>query len=125
MDLAPNLIALLHICEAETHYGDYVYLSWLTMYSRRLGGAVTRDEVRERTLELLTTAVLSGYVEVGDLGHSGFIAWTCTAQASLHRVAQEWRALDRDLEMGELCWLRITPTGLAVAQSIPRDQSPA
>ncbi len=48
---------------------------------------------------------------VGDLRSHGFEPWDLSHAEILDRVEQAWLAASRDPNIGEICWLTLTPLG--------------
>ena len=95
----------------------------------RLSGAVAQDEVRDLSIELIRVVVQQGLMEIGDIIGSGFHPtyryasvkfrrWDLSFEESLERVKREWKALERNPSLGEICWLVNTKKGHEVARQL-------
>lgn len=74
-------------------------------------GVINTDEVRRRSLAVIEELLEGGLVTAGDLTSTTFEEWPSGPAESLARIEREWVALDRDLEIGDVCWLRNTVIG--------------
>ncbi len=63
--------------------------------------ALTGQEQRERTLEILTEMVGGGLLEAGDVAENGFVPWGLSPDATLHRIVELWDGLDHMPGLGQ------------------------
>jgi hypothetical protein len=59
---------------------------------------------------------------VGDLGHSGspltVVPWVGDTDAIVNRVIDDWKALQRDPGLSEICWLELTEEGRRLGKEL-------
>lgn len=94
---------------------DWVTAAEVAWLAKSVGGATTDEEIREVALSAIKEVVMRGLMQVGDVTDDGFFEWDRSPEDSLEAVAQEWRALGRLPDLGEVCWLANTPAGDARA----------
>jgi hypothetical protein len=74
------------------------------------------------TTEAISELVGSGYAIVGDVVRDeGLLcvqSWGLGAAETIKRVEDEWRALGRMPNLGEVCWLELTDAGRAKAREL-------
>jgi hypothetical protein len=89
---------------------------------RHLGGSPSEDEIMRATTEVISELVGSGYAIVGDVvKDEGLLcvqSWRLDAAETIKRVEDEWRALGRMPNLGEVCWLELTDNGRAKAREL-------
>lgn len=96
---------------------DYVGLWELAKQVRRAEPDVTSDEVRQGVLAGLEPLLTSGYVQAGQLTEEGgFDPWPLAPAEALRRIDAEWRQLDGDPNIWEICWFRNTERGDRIAE---------
>jgi hypothetical protein len=90
----------------EECYEDHVGL-WRIVNAVRFDlGSASPSETRELTLRLVECLLGERGMEVGQPAPNGrqFISWGLTPQQALSRIEQEWSALGRDPNIGEVAW---------------------
>lgn len=63
------------------------------------------------TLDVLRYLFTEGLMEPGDVSDGGFFAWDMPSDEALRRIEQQWRRIERLPQLGEICWIAITPVG--------------
>ena len=101
---------------------DTLQLSEMTSVAQRhLGGSPSEAEVIQATTEAVGELVGSGYAIVGDVvKDQGLLcvrSWELSTADTVKRIEDEWRALGRMPNLGEVCWLELTEAGRAEAQA--------
>ena len=89
---------------------------------RHLGGSPDEADVIRATTEVVGELVGSGYAIVGDaIKDEGLLcvqSWGLGAAETIKRVEDEWRALGRMPNLGEVCWLELTDAGRTEARML-------
>ncbi|MEC4016556.1 hypothetical protein [Streptomyces sp. H27-D2] len=89
---------------------DWIPLDMLLWHARQ-SAATTGDGFEKAAIEVLRVLLERGWMEIGDLADSGFVAWTDPVGEILRRVRADCEAVDWE-PLGGLYWLSITPAGL-------------
>jgi hypothetical protein len=81
------------------------------------------SDVLSETLEVITHLLASGYATAGDVvrDQDGLLhirSWGLSPSDTVKRIEDEWRALGRLPNLGEVCWLELTDAGRAEARAI-------
>lgn len=102
---------------------DMLQLDEMASVARRhLGGSPSEAEVMQATTEVVGELVGSGYAIVGDVvKDEGLLcvrSWELSTADTVKRIEDEWRALGRMPNLGEVCWLELTDAGRSEAQAI-------
>ena len=101
---------------------DLIQASEVASVAIAVGGATNQDEIREMSLAMIREVVRQKFMEIGDAIGIGshpthvfervdFSPWAIPFEAAMERVAREWRALGRNPNLGEICWLCNTDKG--------------
>lgn len=70
------------------------------------------EELRGIVVNLVRELVEKNCVQIGRPDAEGkFEPWDESAGDAAARIDREWRALGRDPDIGEICWLENTPCG--------------
>ncbi len=89
---------------------------------RHLGGSPSEPDVIRATTEVVSDLLGSGYAIVGDVvKDEGLLcvqSWGLGADDTIKRIEDEWRALGRPPNLGEVCWLELTDAGRAKAREL-------
>jgi hypothetical protein len=105
---------------------DILQLSEMAGVARRhLGGSPSEDEVMRVTTEIIGELVDAGYAIVGDVAKNdeGILyisSWGLGSADTIKRIEDEWRALGRPPNLGDVCWLELTESGRAHALDVYR-----
>jgi hypothetical protein len=101
---------------------DWVYLAEVSDLVRDKTPTSSETEHMELTLSVISELVRNGWMEIGDLPATGtdgkFRPWKLSVDESLARIRKEWVALRKPINLGEICWLAITPAGDAKAEKL-------
>lgn len=102
---------------------DMLQLDEMASVARRhLGGSPSEADVMRATTEVIGELVGSGYAIVGDVvrdeGLLCIRSWGLSAADTIKRVEDEWRALGRPPNLGEVAWLELTDAGRAEARTV-------
>jgi len=99
---------------------DWVGL-WTVAREVREGGGRASEVVRQQVVDLIRQLNEAGYVRVGHPTSEGtFRAWKLSPAEAAERIGEEWSALGRDPDIGEICWLENTELGDEVARQVGR-----
>jgi hypothetical protein len=91
---------------------DWVMLVQVESLVRQGRGGLSPDTAIGETVGAVAEMLTGGLVEVGDVREpAGFMPWGVPPADAVARIRSEWRALGRDLEMGDICWLSNTALG--------------
>jgi hypothetical protein len=67
------------------------------------------QKVREVTMDLIGELLLKGLMKAGDLNETGeFVAWQLNPEEALKRIRDEWNALSREPDLGDIAWFVTT-----------------
>jgi hypothetical protein len=116
---------------------DWVGLWELVWQVDRLMPSASNDEKRRLTLAGLQRVLDLGYANVGDLRspvgwisptqgpiprqplpHPTFEPWRGSQRDILTRIEAEWISAGRPPNIGDICWLLLTPEGEAASKMI-------
>jgi hypothetical protein len=102
MDLTPLVAAIL-----ESASDDWVGLWELPYLARSVGGAASKEQERQMSLEAIRVLLEDHGAQVGDVTIAqGFVGWPLDSDAVVERIDREWRELKRHPQMGEVGWIR-------------------
>jgi hypothetical protein len=59
---------------------DWVQTAEVAYVAQFTGGAVTREEIRQLSLELINTVVHRGFMKIGDVDQEGFHQWNVPSE---------------------------------------------
>jgi hypothetical protein len=105
---------------------DILQLDEMASVARRhLGGSPSEDEVMQVTTEIIGELMDAGYAIVGDVAKDdeGILyisSWGLGSSDTVKRIEEEWRALGRPPNLGDVCWLELTESGRAHALDVYR-----
>lgn len=98
---------------------DWIQAAEVASVVRTTGHTTSADAVRDRSLELIRRMLHDDLFVVGDVKAGvGFVPWTATPDVALQRIESEWRALPDGPDLGEVCWLNLTPKGRTRADEL-------
>jgi hypothetical protein len=108
---------------ARKRLSDILQLDELASVARRhLGGSPSEGEIMHATTEVIHELVGSGYAVMGDVVRDERLlcvrSWGLSPAETIKRIEDEWRALGRMPNLGEVCWLALTDAGRAEAQAL-------
>ena len=101
---------------------DLIQAAEVASIAMQVGGASTPDEMRVLSLQVIREVLAQRLMEIGDAVGVGshptyvyaqveFQTWGLSCEAAMARVEREWKALGRNPNLGEICWLRSTKQG--------------
>jgi hypothetical protein len=87
-----------------------------SIVGRHLGGSPNEAEVMQVTTRIVGELVDAGYAIVGDVAKDdeGVLyvsSWSLESADTIKRIEDEWRALGRPPNLGDVCWLELTVSG--------------
>jgi hypothetical protein len=102
---------------------DMLQLSEMASVARRhLGGSPSESEVIRVTTEVISDLLGSGYAIVGDVVKDEKLlcvrSWGLSTADTVRRIEDEWRALGRPPNLGDVGWLELTDAGRAEARAV-------
>ncbi len=105
---------------------DMLQLDEMASVARRhLGGSPSEADVMRATTEVIGELLSPGYAIVGDaVRDEGLLcvqSWGLGGAETIGRIEDEWRALGRPPNLGEVCWLELTDAGRAEARALVVD----
>lgn len=106
MALNEALESLVDECH-EDHVG-----LWEVVNAARFDlGAQNPTETRSLTLQLVRSLLAQRGMQVGHPAPDGrqFISWNLPADEAVQRIEQEWSALGREPNIGEIAWFTSAP----------------
>jgi hypothetical protein len=87
---------------------------------RHLGGSPSEADIIRATTEVIGDLLGSGYAIVGDGIRDDELlcvhSWRLSTADTIKWVEDEWRALGRPPNLGDVAWLELTDAGRAEAQ---------
>jgi hypothetical protein len=93
---------------------DWIDACEVASVAKTVGGATSASAVRDLSLRAVAELINRGLMEPGDVDRSGFRSWGIPAAQAIARIQREWRALGRNPNLGEVCWLANTNEGDAL-----------
>ena len=101
---------------------DWVDMSEVVWTVRSSRQAASDQDITAQSLDAIAFLLQEGLAEAGTLEQVGetveFVAWDLSPTEAAQRVREEWEALGRLPELGEICWLSNTPKGDAAARQV-------
>jgi hypothetical protein len=100
----------------EECHADHVGLWEIVEAVRSDLGSTNPSEIRRLTLDLAGHLLSKRGMQVGRPASDGrnFVAWDLTPDQALERITDEWSALGREPNIGEVAWFTFkeeTPSG--------------
>jgi hypothetical protein len=104
---------------------DILQLSEMASVARRHLGSPSETEVMRATTGIVGELMGAGYAIVGDVAKDdkGILyisSWNLGSTDTIKRIEDEWRALGRSPNLGDVCWLELTESGRAHALEVYR-----
>ena len=105
---------------------DWVHTPEVEWVAKSTGGASTPDQILDLSLHLIREVVQQNLMEIGDVTESdrGFRKWGLSKEEAMQRVEREWKALGRNPNLGEICWLCNTEKGNERGERLLRQRKP-
>lgn len=97
---------------------DWLHLADIAWSAREFARGSEKQDVIAVAVEALTELLDQGLVEIGEVSDGGFFEWDATQEAAILRVQQEWMALGRVPQPGDVCWVANTKAGDKRAREI-------
>jgi hypothetical protein len=97
---------------------DWLHLADVAWAAREFANGGETEDVVAVASEALAALVDQGLVEVGDVSDGGFFEWDATPEEAILRIQREWRALRREPQPGDVCWVANTTLGDQRAREI-------
>lgn len=102
---------------------DMLQLSEMASVARRhLDGSPSEPDVIRATTEVISDLLGSDYAIVGDVVKDEELlcvrSWELSTADTARRIEDEWRALGRPPNLGDVCWLELTDAGRAEARAV-------
>ncbi len=74
-------------------------------------GATDPVEIRALTMQLVRSLLQDRGIVVGHPAPDGrhFVAWNVVPEAAVRRIEEEWSALGREPDIGEIAWFTSVP----------------
>jgi hypothetical protein len=84
---------------------DFVGLWAIPWKIRQMRPRFSEEELRQDTLEIVRFLLEDPQIVAGHPTLDGkFVPWTMDVPSVLQRIENEWRALGRDLDPGDIVW---------------------
>src|SRR5262245_23757225 len=108
---------------AEECHADHVGLWEIVDAVRSDLGSTNAFEIRALTLRLVRSLLIEGGMQVGYPAPDGrhFVSWNLPPDQAVSRIENEWSALGREPNIGEVAWFTSAeqPSNEPVQQSGP------
>lgn len=103
-ELSRELVAL-----AEEDYAD---LRDYLHETQEIMGAFSDEDMKTYTLSFIYYLLKAEMIQAGiPTPDGGFKVWNASPQQATERIQEEWDALQRDPELGEIVWFNTTTKG--------------
>src|SRR6516165_3457060 len=105
----------------EECHADHVGLWEIVDAVRSDLGSTNPSEIRKLTLDLVHRLLSKRGMQVGHPAPDGrnFVAWDLTPDQALKRIADEWSALGREPNIGEVAWFTFREERLTSSSTTP------
>jgi hypothetical protein len=97
---------------------DWVPMAEVASLASGLLPNASQAEIRAAALAALNELQSKGFVRVGDVTRSGFVAWAESPAEALERVEREWISVGLP-RLGDVGWLENTNAGREIGLSVP------
>lgn len=100
---------------------DYVGI-WeiLSVVSRELSGSANGEgSLRRAVMEVVSDVLGGGLMRAGFPRDGGFEALDCRAGETVEWIEHEWDELDREPDVGDIIWFKLTDKGETRAKGLP------
>jgi hypothetical protein len=97
---------------------DWLQLAEVVSVVGSADPALSNDEKKVRTLEVVIEMLDGGLVEAGDVTADGFVSWQLSPTMAINTIVDRWSRLEGMPGIGEVCWLANTAAGDAAATTV-------
>jgi hypothetical protein len=98
---------------------DWLYLAEVKATVSSYFPGAPGDVIMATTLRLIEEVCRENLFEVGDvLRDRGFVLWQLEVDDAIGLIRERWKALERPLWPGDVCWLSLTEKGKQEARRI-------
>jgi hypothetical protein len=97
---------------------DWLQLAEVVFVVGSADPALSKDEKKVRTLEVVSEMLDGGLVEAGDVTADGFVSWRLSPTMAINTIIDRWSRLEDLPGIGEVCWLANTPAGDAAVRTV-------
>ncbi len=125
-------VTTVDTCAAEVlkrGLDDWIQVAEVVSVVQSVAKQPTNADIRRMALEVIEELVRGDFMRAGDVTSEGFTEWPITPTEVIQKITNEWNALSRFPELGEICWLSNTSKGDRRARSdapeIERDDETA
>jgi hypothetical protein len=101
---------------------DWVMAADVAWVVKSVCGPMTEEGLVDTSVNLIRTVIDQGLMKVGDVSDGGFFEWDLSTKETVERVERQWKALGRQPDLGEVCWLANTSKGDLRANAIREDE---
>src|SRR5580704_9883126 len=98
---------------------DWVPMAEVASLARGVLHDASSATLRQASLGAIQELQSNGYVRVGDVTRTGFVAWAQSPQESLERIEREWVALGVP-RLGDIGWLENTALGREIGLDVAK-----
>lgn len=96
------------LLDAAEDYLQFVELEWL---AQKFVAGASREDVIDFATERIGRLADQGLIELGQVRGSSFLPANGPAMEQVEEVRAAWLSFGRDLQMGDVGWIRLTPEG--------------
>ncbi|WP_164928458.1 hypothetical protein [Gloeobacter violaceus] len=98
---------------------DYVGLWSVVWHFHKLLKQHDSTKIRYQTLQIIEELLREGLIQAGSFSSDGsFVVWEIQPIEVIKRIENEWDALGRDPNLGEIAWFEATEKGALEASRI-------
>ena len=101
---------------------DWVDAAEVAWIAKSMGPPESSEAIRDLSVRLIGKVLGDGLMRIGEVTVTdrGFAAWEVSIDEAVERVDREWRALDREPDLGDVFWLENTLRGEQLAAEVLR-----
>jgi hypothetical protein len=82
---------------------DWLQLAEVVFVVGSADPALSKDEKKVRTLEVVSELLDGGLVEAGDVTANGFVSWRLSPTMAINTIIDRWSRLEDLPGIGEVC----------------------